>query len=90
MLDGLNVEANGPLLAAALLAVFVNGVLVLRFGYLFGMGQGRHLFPVLYPIALLLAARCRAFPVKNLETYSVGVWVAYAVSFTVFSVWRFP
>ena len=85
----LNVEANGALLAAAALAALVNVALVLRFGYLFGMGQGRHLFPVLYPIALLLAVRWRTFPVKHLQIYSAVVWMAYAIGFTVFSVWRF-
>jgi len=54
------------------------------------MGQGRHLFPVLYPIALLLAGRWRSFPVKNLEIHTAGVWMLYAVTFTVFSLWRFP
>jgi len=89
MFEALNVEANGPLLAAALLALCLNVVLVLRFGYLFGMGQGRHLFPVLYPIALLLASRWRSFPVKHLEVYTMGFWMAYAVAFMVFSLCRF-
>jgi len=83
-------EANRPYLAGAWVAVAVILVLVIRFGYLSGMGQGRYLFPVLYPIALLLAARWRTFPLKHPEILTVGIWVIYAVGFTVFSVLRFP
>ena len=68
----------------------VNLLLVLRLGYLFGMGQGRHLFHLLYPVALFMAARWRAFPVKNLEPYTTGLWITYALTFLLFSLWRFP
>jgi hypothetical protein len=82
--------ATGLVLAAFLLAVLINVVLALRFGYLFGMGQGRHLFPLLYPIAFLLAARLRTLPVKNLDIHAAGFWVTYAITFVVFSLGRFP
>jgi len=76
--------------AGCLVAILVNVLLVLRLGYSFGMGQGRHLFALLYPIALFLACRWRTFPVKNLEPYTTGIWILYALGFLVFSLWRFP
>ena len=88
--DFLNRSLNRPFLSACLLAIAVNILLVLRLGYLFGMGQGRHLFPLLYPIALFLAARWRTFPAKNLEPYTTGIWIMYALGFLVFSIWCFP
>jgi 4-amino-4-deoxy-L-arabinose transferase-like glycosyltransferase len=87
--DFLHREANRPFLMASLVAVLVNLLLVLRFGYLLGMGQGRHLFPVLCPIALYLGARWRTFPAKKLEPYTAGIWVSYAVGFVVFALWCF-
>ena len=88
--DALNWKANGPVLGALLLVVGVNVALVLRFGYLFGMGQGRHLFPLLLPIALLLAVGWRGLPVKRLDLCATGFWLAYAIGFTLFSLCRFP
>jgi 4-amino-4-deoxy-L-arabinose transferase-like glycosyltransferase len=88
--DPLNLAANRPVLAAFLLAILVNVALVLRFGYLMGMGQGRHLFPLLVPIALILAAGLRSIPLRNLQLHTVGFWTTYAVAFVVFSLSRFP
>jgi 4-amino-4-deoxy-L-arabinose transferase-like glycosyltransferase len=88
--DSLNWQRNGPLLWAFLLALGFNLLLVLRFGYLFGMGQGRHLFPLLFPVALGLAAGWRKLPVKALGLWATVFWVIYAVSFTLFSLSRFP
>jgi hypothetical protein len=88
--DFLNRRVNGPFLAACLFGLALNILLVLRLGYLFGMGQGRHLFPLLYPLALLLAARWRTFPAKRLEPYTTALWIIYALTFLIFSVWMFP
>jgi len=75
----------------ALLATFLlNLILVLRFGYISGMGQGRHLFPVLLPVALVIAAGLRHLPIKTPTIHAVGFWVAYATTFTVYSLSRFP
>jgi 4-amino-4-deoxy-L-arabinose transferase-like glycosyltransferase len=76
----------GVLFVTLLVAVF----LVLRFGYLSTMGQGRHLFPVLLPIGLMLAAGLRSLPLKRPELQATGFWVAYAVTFLAFSLSRFP
>ena len=89
-IDALNVAENKPPLIAMLVAVLITVGLVLRFGYQFGMGQGRHLFPLLCPIALFLAAWLRRLPVKNLEVHAAGFWITYAASFAVFSLCRFP
>ena len=81
---------SGAMMAALIVAVLVNLGLVLRFGYLFGMGQGRHLFPVLFPISLALAWGLRPLPIKYPAVQAAGFWVAYAVGFTVYSLQRFP
>ena len=88
--NALNWSINGPLLIAFFCAAFLNVLLVLRFGYLFGMGQGRHLFAVLCPLALFLAAALRRLPVNHLEIHAVGYWVTYALTFAAFSFCRFP
>ena len=88
--DALNVAENKLLLVAMLVAVLIAVGLVLRFGYQFGMGQGRHLFPLLCPISLFLAAWLRRLPVKKLEVHAAGFWITYAASFAVFSLCRFP
>jgi hypothetical protein len=54
------------------------------------MGPGRPLFPLLYAVALVLAAGWRKLPVKALGLWAPGFWVIYAVSFTLFSLSRFP
>jgi 4-amino-4-deoxy-L-arabinose transferase-like glycosyltransferase len=82
--------SHAPLLAALGFAVLVNVVLVLRFGYLYGMGQGRHLFPLLYPIALLLATGLRYVPARSPAVQATGFWITYALAFTAFSLCRFP
>lgn len=86
----LNLARNGALFAAMLLAVGVNVLLVLRLGYLFGMGQGRHLFPLLVPITLVSAAGLRWLPAPRLPVHVVGFWLTYALGFLVFSLGRFP
>jgi hypothetical protein len=81
---------NALVLTALLFAALVNVILVLRFGYLYGMGQGRHLFPLLGPLALLLTWGFRAFPAKNIPLHLVGFWTTYALAFEAFSLCRFP
>ena len=88
--DALNVAENKSLLIAMLIAVAFTIGLVLRFGYMFGMGQGRHLFPLLAPLALFLAAWLRRVPLKRMEIHAAGFWITYAVSFALFSLCRFP
>jgi 4-amino-4-deoxy-L-arabinose transferase-like glycosyltransferase len=88
--DYLNRVANRPFLAACWVGILVNLLLVFRFGYVLGMGQGRHLFPLLLPIAVLFAGRWRTFPVKRLEPYSTALWIAYALGFLLFSMWLLP
>jgi hypothetical protein len=83
-------EDKQPVLNAFLFAVVINIILTLKFGYLLGMGQGRHLFPVLYPIAILLALRFRSLPLKNLAIHTAGFWITYALMFEGFSLGKFP
>jgi 4-amino-4-deoxy-L-arabinose transferase-like glycosyltransferase len=79
-----------PVFSAFGLAVLVNVILVLRFGYLYGMGQGRHLFPLLFPIGLLLAAGMRSIPVRQPSIHLAGFWITYALAFQAFSLCHFP
>jgi 4-amino-4-deoxy-L-arabinose transferase-like glycosyltransferase len=83
-------EEYKPVMTAFLLAMVLNIILALRFGYLLGMGQGRHLFPVLYPIGLLLAIRFRTLPLRNPAVHAAGFWITYAFSFEAFSLCQFP
>ena len=73
-----------------MVAVATNVVLVLHFGYLTGMGQGRHLFALLHPIALMLAFGSRSLALQNSIARVAGFWITYAVAFVVFSLCRFP
>jgi 4-amino-4-deoxy-L-arabinose transferase-like glycosyltransferase len=88
--DALFIEEQKPLLFGMVISLLVAVVLVLRFGFQFGMGQGRHLFPLLFPIALFLAAWLRRLPFSRLEIHAVGFWITYAASFAVFALCRFP
>jgi hypothetical protein len=78
------------LFAALGLAVLANIVLVLLFGYQTGMGQGRHLFGLLFPIALALACGSRSLTLQSTFPRVAGFWISYAVAFLVFSLMRFP
>jgi len=86
----LNDVPRAPVLVALGFAVMLNVILVLRFGYLYGMGQGRHLFPLLYPIVLLLAWGLKSIPANNPSVHAVGFWATYALTFEAFSLARFP
>jgi hypothetical protein len=79
-----------PLLAALMIGVVINIILVLRFGYETGMGQGRHLFVLLFPIALLIAFGSRSLALQNSNARVAGFWIAYSVGFVIFSLCRFP
>lgn len=81
---------NALITAALALAVLINLVLVLRLGYFYGMGQGRHLFALLYPIALLLAVGLRFVPARNPAIHLAGFWITYALAFQAFSLSQFP
>jgi hypothetical protein len=78
------------LLTTLAIAITVNVLLVLRFGYQTGMGQGRHLFGLVLPIALLLAFGARSLPMQNSAVRVAGFWITYALAFVIFSLYRFP
>jgi 4-amino-4-deoxy-L-arabinose transferase-like glycosyltransferase len=66
----------------------LNIVLVLQFALLYRQSQGRFLFPSLIPIAILIAIGVMVWvPPKKVNAFSVyvgGIFVTYAVSFTVY------
>lgn len=88
--DPLNAGKNRDYYGALWLSGIVAVLLVAHFGFRFGMGQGRHLFPLLYPFGLLLAAGCHSLPIRPLAIHASGFWITYAVGFVVFSLSRFP
>jgi 4-amino-4-deoxy-L-arabinose transferase-like glycosyltransferase len=83
-------QEQKPLLISMAVALGIAVCLVLRFGYQFGMGQGRHLFPLLLPIAWFLAVWLRRLPFKQLEIHAAGFWITYAAGFAAFALCRFP
>lgn len=88
--DVLNSHGNQPLWFAFWVGVTINILLVLRFGYLFGMGQGRHLFPLLLPIGLGLGCWARLLSTRNWTAHLAGGWVVYALTFAAYSLTKFP
>jgi 4-amino-4-deoxy-L-arabinose transferase-like glycosyltransferase len=70
-------------------AIVVNLVLVLRFGFLYNQGQGRFMFPLLIPIALLLSIGIQLLSLgkhlKYAPIHAVGFFSIYVLSFTGFS-----
>ena len=85
--------ANRDLVAALALGLVANAMLVMRFGILYGQGQGRFLFPLLVPAALTLGIGLRMFPVTDREDASLhlaGGFLAYASSFTLYGLVIFP
>lgn len=86
--DILNSEGRDFALATGA-AIAANLALVLRFGLLYGQGQGRFLFPMLIPIALLTAVGIRLLGVTNYSerahVHAVGFFLTYAVSTVAYS-----
>jgi hypothetical protein len=76
-------------LAAMLLAIVVNILLVVRFGILYNQGQGRFLYPMLIPIAIFTALGIKSWPikdyVKNLHIHIAGLLVVYVLCYIGFS-----
>ena len=78
---------------AFLIAVAADILLVVRFGLLYGQGQGRFLFPLLIPISVLMAMGFKSlgltgrFPKAHL--HATGFLGLYALSFTAFSLGLF-
>ncbi len=72
--------------------ILINIILVFRFGFLYGQGQGRHLFGLLIPISLFMAGGLRMFSFTD-SKYShiiiAGIMSIYAVSFTFYSIDKF-
>jgi 4-amino-4-deoxy-L-arabinose transferase-like glycosyltransferase len=84
----LNVHGRAFIIAT-LAAILVNLVLVVRFGLLYNQGQGRFMFPLLIPIALLLSTGIQSLDVekyvRNAPIHGVGLLSIYVLSFTGFS-----
>ncbi len=86
------VQKNSNFIIASALTIFINLILVFRFGLLYRQGQGRFLFPLLIPISLIMAMGLRMFSVFNSENSHIhltGFFITYTLSFTSFSLAMF-
>ncbi len=85
--------ANRELALALVLAMLMNAGLVFRFGLENGQGQGRFLFTLLAPTALLIGTGLRMFTLTEREDaplHLTGLFLTYATSFTFHSLAVFP
>lgn len=82
-------DAPAQYLAAMLATIVLNIVLVARFGYLYNQGQGRFLFPMLIPIAVLMALGIQQLAPRAQHERLPGLLGAffstYVLSFTAYS-----
>jgi 4-amino-4-deoxy-L-arabinose transferase-like glycosyltransferase len=83
-------ELDGIFLGAMTLAIVVNVLLLLRFHILYHQGQGRHLFPLLFPISVFIGIGLRPYRIRNLSVHIGSFFITYAVTFTLFSLASFP
>ncbi|PIP56150.1 hypothetical protein COX05_04570 [candidate division WWE3 bacterium CG22_combo_CG10-13_8_21_14_all_39_12] len=76
------------------IAIVVNIVLIIRFGLLYNQAQGRFMFILLVPLALLLGLGWQSFfQMKDNQKALLGVtcvFIVFAMWFTWFSVVSFP
>lgn len=78
------------LLFGATIALGFNVLLALRMGALYAQAQGRYLYPLLIPLALLMALGLRSLTEKvrlhNVALSVLCVWALYALTFTGYNV----
>jgi hypothetical protein len=86
--------ARGIFIGGTAFAIVINLVLALRFGMLYNQGQGRFLFPLLIPLAILLALGLKSInPTKYLKyghIHTMGFFIIYVLPFTSYSLCSFP
>ncbi len=77
------------LIITLLLSIALNFFIVLRFGVLYSQGQGRHIYPLLIPIAVLLALGIQQLPItkfwKKAHIHLSGFLICYLLAYTGFS-----
>lgn len=86
---GLPIARNRASLLALAVGIVVNLSAALRFGALYGQAQGRFLFPMLLPIALLFAAGLHGYRMKNTHVHVAGALICYALAFVCYSLGKF-
>jgi hypothetical protein len=79
-----------PYLVAMMVAIGVNMALVMRFGLLYFQPQGRFLFPMLVPLALLMGLGVRQWHKRDSAAHLAGFFLAYSCSFVGYSLATFP
>ncbi len=86
------VKENANIIIASAISILINLMLVFRFGVLYYQGQGRFLFPLLIPIALIMAVGLKMFSIsdsKKTPVHLTGFLITYTISFTFFSLAMF-
>lgn len=69
-----------------MIVLILDILLVLRFGFLYAQSQGRFLFPLLLPAALLFGIGLRTYPVRHAGSWAAGIFIIYSLTFTFFSI----
>lgn len=86
------IKTISPLYIASFLATVAQIVLVYRFNYQYGAGQGRFLFLLLFPISLILGRVICTFKwTENQKApfYIASLFFTYAATFTIYSIAQF-
>lgn len=79
-----------PLVLGLSLALLVNALLVIRFGFLYQQGQGRFFLPMLMPIGVFMALAIRPWRLACAPVHVGGFFLAYACAFVGFCLASFP
>ena len=83
-------ELDRSMLGVFALTIVINALLVMRFGLLYAQGQGRFFFPLLLPIAIFIGIGLHSLKRRVSDVTASGLFIAYGLSFTVFSLISFP
>ncbi len=79
-------HTNTLFMPSMALTVIINYVLVLRFGLLYNQGQGRFLYPMIIPIALLMAIGIKhTLNTTQAYVHAAGFFVSYFLAFAGFN-----
>ncbi len=79
-----------PFMQGMAWAIGVNLLLVTRFALMYEQGQGRFLFPLLVPLAILIGAGVSSWRRDDKAAHVAGFFSAYALSFVAYSLATFP
>lgn len=85
-------EKNKRIIQIFGITILVHLILIFRFGLLFAQSQGRFLFPLLLPIAIIIGLGLLSIKFLNKEKshiYMSYFFIAYSISFAIYSLMKF-